>query len=98
MKLDAILLQKIVGKLSVDRRELWEGVSAVVLGREWDPGKARIFVCWIAADEDGDLLSNPIHRLCCSLLLSSQPISLQGRRVLDFVRSYQTFSAFSPSL
>lgn len=57
VKTEAELLQNIFGSLTVENRELWDSVSAVVLGREWDEGKARVLVCWVGDNESGGLTS-----------------------------------------
>jgi telomere length regulation protein len=48
VKREAALLRNIVGCLNPQSQELWENVSAVILNREWDEGRGRIFVCWTA--------------------------------------------------
>lgn len=51
MKHEAILLRGLVGYLASDKQELWEVLSAVILGRDWDEGHSRILVCWVAGSE-----------------------------------------------
>lgn len=51
VKAEANLLKTIFGDL--DDPELWDSVSAVALGREWDEGSARILVCWASNSESG---------------------------------------------
>lgn len=51
VKREGSLLRCILGKLSTDRDELWDAVNAVILGRDWEEGHARIFICWIAGSE-----------------------------------------------
>lgn len=48
VKQEAVLLHTLVSPLTSQNSELWECVSAVILGREWSEGHARIFVCWVA--------------------------------------------------
>ncbi|KAK7693186.1 hypothetical protein QCA50_002752 [Cerrena zonata] len=51
VKKEGLLLRSLLGKLSTDRDDLWDAVNAVILGRDWDEGYARIFICWIAGSE-----------------------------------------------
>jgi telomere length regulation protein len=63
VKREASVLRNIVGPLNSQSLELWENVSAVFLNRQWDEGRARVIVCWIAGfdsdavDTEGDISS-----------------------------------------
>ncbi|KAK0450659.1 telomere length regulation protein-domain-containing protein [Armillaria borealis] len=46
---EALLLDRLVGRMSPDNEELCETAIPVILGRNWDESCARIFVCWVAA-------------------------------------------------
>lgn len=48
IKKEAQLLSGITGHITPDKEELWESASAIVLGRDWDVGQARVFVCWLS--------------------------------------------------
>ncbi|KAI0336269.1 telomeric DNA binding protein [Cubamyces sp. BRFM 1775] len=45
---EGLLLQNLLGSLLKTNSELIDSFSAVALGRNWDEGHARIFVCWAA--------------------------------------------------
>ncbi|KAJ7098107.1 telomere length regulation protein-domain-containing protein, partial [Mycena belliarum] len=48
VKRESFLLSGFLGPaVSSNDTEIWESVSAVILGREWNEGHARIFVCWV---------------------------------------------------
>ncbi|GBE82448.1 telomeric DNA binding protein [Sparassis crispa] len=51
VKREAQLLRNVLGNLRKDQGEIVDSVSAVVLGREWSEGHARIFACWAAGAE-----------------------------------------------
>jgi len=67
VKREAILLRNVVGPLKAEREELWECVSALILGREWSESHGRIFVCWISGgDKDNvDVEGMTISFSCC---------------------------------
>jgi telomere length regulation protein len=48
VKREARLLAGLTGPLTPEKEELWESALAIMLGRDWDIGYARIFVCWIS--------------------------------------------------
>jgi telomere length regulation protein len=50
---EARFLRSLVGPLTIKNEELWECFGAVVLGRSWSEGHARIFACWVASGNDG---------------------------------------------
>lgn len=52
---EASLIRGLLGRPSKDKRELWDGVSAIVIGRDWDVWHARIFVCWVAGAKKGKI-------------------------------------------
>ncbi|KAG6813616.1 hypothetical protein H0H92_009233 [Tricholoma furcatifolium] len=54
VKVEARLLNGITGSISPERDEVWETVLGIVLGKEWDAGLARIFVCWISGGSSGE--------------------------------------------
>ncbi|TFY50283.1 hypothetical protein EVG20_g11611, partial [Dentipellis fragilis] len=68
VKREAQLLGRFVGKLEKGKKDLWDAVTAVILGRNWTQMHARVFVCWAAGaqkgsvDEDalGVLLANTV--------------------------------------
>ncbi|KAG6866094.1 hypothetical protein C0991_008846 [Blastosporella zonata] len=47
VKTEATILSGITGSVVPERDELWESAMSIILGKEWDTGHARIFVCWI---------------------------------------------------
>lgn len=47
VKREAGLLRGIIGPLDATN-ELWDNILAVILGRGWSEGHARIFACWSA--------------------------------------------------
>ncbi|KAJ6623438.1 telomere length regulation protein-domain-containing protein [Mycena sp. CBHHK59/15] len=53
VKREALLLRGLVGPFPSAKEdvELWESISAVVLGRDWSEGHARIFVCWASGPQ-----------------------------------------------
>lgn len=51
VKRESLLLRSFLGKLTTDRDDLWDAFNAVILNRDWDEGRARIFVCWVAGTE-----------------------------------------------
>ncbi|KAF8232355.1 telomeric DNA binding protein [Tricholoma matsutake] len=53
VKREAYLLSKIVGYLTPQKEELWESAIAIISGRNWDVGRARIFVCWVSGGSQG---------------------------------------------
>ncbi|KAI0262956.1 telomere length regulation protein-domain-containing protein [Gloeopeniophorella convolvens] len=53
VKREAVLLQGIVGSAKGDRRDVLDGVLAVVLTRDWSEGHARVFTCWAAGAKAG---------------------------------------------
>lgn len=58
VKREAALLRGLLGPLH-KRNEAWDNIIAIILGREWPQGHARLFTCWTAisqvgvADEEG---------------------------------------------
>jgi telomere length regulation protein len=62
VKREACLLSKIVGHLTVQMDELWESASAIILGRDWDVGRARIFVCWVSGGSEGGQIDDQGHK------------------------------------
>ena len=62
VKREARLLRSLVGSLSAGNEELWECVSAVILGREWSEGFGRIVVCWVAESRKGQVDEQGEHR------------------------------------
>lgn len=65
VKGEALLLDRLVGRMSPDNEELCEIAIPVILGRNWDESCARIFVCWVAGpqmrdtDDNGDTIHTP---------------------------------------
>lgn len=61
VKGESELLRGLMGSLNT-KNELWDNIVAIILGREWPEGHARVFACWAAtsqvgvADEDGKRL------------------------------------------
>lgn len=53
VKQEASLLAGMLGPLTPEKEELWESVSAIILGRDWDIGYARVFVCCISGGSRG---------------------------------------------
>ncbi|RDB24234.1 DNA replication checkpoint protein tel2 [Hypsizygus marmoreus] len=49
VKRDALVLNGITGYLTPENAELWESACAIVIGKDWDIGHARIFVCWMCS-------------------------------------------------
>lgn len=47
VKQQAVILDRLIGG-PAQSSELWDTVSGIIMGREWDEGRARIFVCWVA--------------------------------------------------
>jgi hypothetical protein len=64
VKREAYLLSKIVGHLAPQKEELWESASAIISGRDWDVGRARIFVCWISGGSEGGQIEEQGHKFC----------------------------------
>ncbi|KAJ4488144.1 telomere length regulation protein-domain-containing protein [Lentinula aciculospora] len=70
VKREAFLLSRLC-PFRLDDVDLWQAISAVMLGREWEESMGRIFVCWIAEcdykllrlllDDAASLWSNPDH-------------------------------------
>ncbi|KAJ4001371.1 telomere length regulation protein-domain-containing protein [Lentinula boryana] len=80
VKREAFILNKLC-PLGADDDELWQAISAVVLGREWKESMSRVFVCWIAECDYG-----------CQFLLgcnrpASDPQYVVLRLLLDDVAS-----------
>lgn len=69
VKKQGLLLYGFMGKLSTDKDDMWDAVNAVIFGRDWSIGHARVFVCWIAGSEhhrtevDGKLECLPVTRI-----------------------------------
>ena len=55
IKREAMLLRRLVGPLSSENGELWDCVTALFLSRDWDVGRARIFICWVAGGDGNDV-------------------------------------------
>ena len=53
VKRDAVLLRDLVGRPTKDNAEILGAVCAIVLGREWNEGHARIFACWFSGAQKG---------------------------------------------
>ncbi|KAI0318340.1 telomere length regulation protein-domain-containing protein [Amylostereum chailletii] len=51
VKREAEILGAILGDLKGEKKALWDSIGAVVLGRDWQEGYARIFVCWVAGTQ-----------------------------------------------
>ncbi|KAK0503045.1 telomere length regulation protein-domain-containing protein [Armillaria luteobubalina] len=60
VKREALLLHRLVGRMSPDNEELCETVIPVTLGRNWDEFCARIFVCWAASPQTRDTDDNAL--------------------------------------
>ncbi|KAK0459518.1 telomere length regulation protein-domain-containing protein [Desarmillaria tabescens] len=60
VKREALLLDRLVGRLSPDNEELCETAIPVILGRNWDESCARIFVCWVAGPQTHDIDENAL--------------------------------------
>jgi telomere length regulation protein len=64
VKREAALLREIVAPLKVENQELWDCISALILGRDWSEGHGRILTCWAAgtytdgADQEGMCMSS----------------------------------------
>jgi telomere length regulation protein len=58
VKREARLLSMIVGNLTPKKEELWESVSAIITGKDWDVGRARIFVCWVSGGSQGEQIDD----------------------------------------
>ncbi|OSD02819.1 hypothetical protein PYCCODRAFT_1435097 [Trametes coccinea BRFM310] len=50
---EAALLQSLLGPLNESQSELVDCLSAVIFGRNWEEGHARIFACWAAGAQKG---------------------------------------------
>ena len=61
-----MLLRRLVGPLSSENGELWDCVTALFLSRDWDVGRARIFICWVAGGNGNDV-NEEGWRICLSL-------------------------------
>lgn len=61
VKREAYLLSKIVGYLTPQKEELWESAIAIISGRNWDVGRARIFVCWVSGGSQGGPVDEQGH-------------------------------------
>ncbi|KAG5644996.1 hypothetical protein DXG03_007273 [Asterophora parasitica] len=44
----ARLLSGMTGSVTPEKTELWECTLAIVQGRDWNVGQARVFVCWLS--------------------------------------------------
>jgi telomere length regulation protein len=53
VKREACLLSMLVGELTRQKGELWDTATAIILGKDWGVGHARIFVCWISGGSQG---------------------------------------------
>jgi len=58
---EAYLISKVVGKLTPQKEELWESATAIITGRNWDLGRARIFVCWVSGGSQGGQIDEQGH-------------------------------------
>ncbi|KAF5391465.1 hypothetical protein D9757_002038 [Collybiopsis confluens] len=79
--------------LSKDDTEIWQTISAVVLGHDWIESMSRVFVCWLAncdisltvltslLNDTVSLWSNPDH--IRHSLISKHRLILDSRCVLD---------------
>lgn len=64
VKREACLLNKIIGYLTPQKDELWETTSAIILGKSWDVGHARIFACWVSGGSLGKRVDENGHKSC----------------------------------
>ncbi|GLB35344.1 putative telomere length regulation protein [Lyophyllum shimeji] len=53
VKDQARLLDGLTGRITPEKEELWESALAVIVGKDWDIGHARVFVCWLAGGSHG---------------------------------------------
>jgi telomere length regulation protein len=92
VKREASMLRSIIGPLNAQSQELWENMSAVILNRQWDEGRARMIVCWIAGfdsdalDTEGNISSRPLdlrHRASPLGLLFPLALGFLLSRLLD---------------
>ncbi|KAG7452712.1 uncharacterized protein BT62DRAFT_939781, partial [Guyanagaster necrorhizus] len=60
VKREALLLDRLVGRISLDNKELCETAIPIILGRNWDESCARIFVCWVAGPQERDADDNAL--------------------------------------
>ncbi|KAK0197314.1 telomere length regulation protein-domain-containing protein [Armillaria mellea] len=60
VKREALLLHRLVGRVSADNEELCETALPVILGRNWGESCARIFVCWVASPQTRDTDDNAL--------------------------------------
>jgi telomere length regulation protein len=104
VKREATLLKRLAGRLSIENGELWECVTALILSRDWDVGRARIFICWLAGcdgddvnEEGGSIYTQP--SVC---LMMSYPSTCcfpgKGHGNVGISRAYQTLIARSTSV
>jgi telomere length regulation protein len=73
VKREATVLKRFAGRLSVENGELWECVTALFLSRDWDVGRARIFICWLAGCDGGDVDEEGVSiymQFCTCLMMS----------------------------
>ena len=66
VKREATVLRRFAGTLSIENGEMWECVTALFLSRDWDVGRARIFICWLASC-DGDDIQEEGGSICMQL-------------------------------
>ena len=64
VKREACLLNNIIGYLTPQKDELWESASAIILGKGWDVGRARIFACWVSGGSLGKGVDEQGHGYC----------------------------------
>ncbi|KAH0584293.1 DNA replication checkpoint protein tel2 [Termitomyces sp. J132] len=55
VKRDARLLRCITGRVTPERDEVWETTMGIILGKDWDQGYARIFICWLFGSFSGQM-------------------------------------------
>ncbi|KAF5386639.1 hypothetical protein D9615_001839 [Tricholomella constricta] len=48
VKNKAKFLNGITGSITPEKEELWESTIAIIQGKDWDIGQARVFVCWLS--------------------------------------------------
>ncbi|KAF8061522.1 telomere length regulation protein-domain-containing protein [Lyophyllum atratum] len=71
VKKEARLVNGITGNVTPEKEELWEAALAIILGKDWDVGHARIFVCWLSGgSQDGKVHENALSVLIESILMT----------------------------
>ncbi|TFK42888.1 telomere length regulation protein-domain-containing protein [Crucibulum laeve] len=48
VKEETQILSEVVGCVTPDKEELWETATSLIIGRDWDEARARIFICWVS--------------------------------------------------